>query len=260
MDATDLHLMTGSYVLGALDEPDQHAFKAHLAECTACTQEVRELEATAALLGSAEAVAPPARLRARVLAETRAIPQRGGVEPAAADLAAAVGGDDASPLRRRLPAVTAVAAVLLVVVSLVLGAWALSLRRTEQRLSAEASRIGTVLTAPDAATTSGSLTSGGQGAVVSPVPTEPGCSSARGSRVPRPGGPISCGTSTRPGQPGRPVCSARRATDRPSCDSTVAGVVNHRRADARSRAAAGRHPPPRPSSRCRSRASDAVAP
>lgn len=67
-----------AYALGALDDDERAAFEAHLATCDACAAEVRAHAEVAALLPYALVdEAPPASLRARVLAaaqpEVRAI-------------------------------------------------------------------------------------------------------------------------------------------------------------------------------------------
>ncbi len=70
----DLHTLTGAYAVNALSDTERAAFETHLVRCESCAEEVAELSATAAHLGAAAEFAPPAHLRARVLAaaaETR---------------------------------------------------------------------------------------------------------------------------------------------------------------------------------------------
>ena len=64
----DPHVLTGSYALDALAEPERRSFERHLAHCASCQAEVRGLRETAARLALAKALRPPPRLRARVLA------------------------------------------------------------------------------------------------------------------------------------------------------------------------------------------------
>ncbi|UJW29838.1 anti-sigma factor [Saccharothrix sp. AJ9571] len=71
----DLHMMTGAYALDALPEFENAAFERHLGICSACSQEVRELRATAARLGAATAVDPAAELKRAVLAHIRGVRQ-----------------------------------------------------------------------------------------------------------------------------------------------------------------------------------------
>lgn len=73
------------YALGALDENDRVAFEAHLASCDLCEREVRELRDVAGLLATAaRPVAPPARLRDRIMADARAVRPIATASPAAA--------------------------------------------------------------------------------------------------------------------------------------------------------------------------------
>ena len=67
MTTSDLHTLTGAYALHALDEEERGRFERHAVDCEACAQEVRELTATAARLGLAEAAVPAPELRTRVL-------------------------------------------------------------------------------------------------------------------------------------------------------------------------------------------------
>ncbi len=66
---TDLHQLTGAYVLDSLDDLERRAFERHLAECEDCRTEVRELSETVAELGAGDALAPPEGLRDSVMAE-----------------------------------------------------------------------------------------------------------------------------------------------------------------------------------------------
>jgi anti-sigma-K factor RskA len=72
---TDIHTLAGAYVLNAIDDLDRARFNRHLAECPACSAEVAELTETIAVLTEASAEAPPAGLRAHVLARAAATPQ-----------------------------------------------------------------------------------------------------------------------------------------------------------------------------------------
>jgi anti-sigma factor RsiW len=71
----DVHALTGAYVLDAVPEFERAAFERHLAECDACTQEVRELQETATRLGQAAAAEPPSHLRGQVLARISQVRQ-----------------------------------------------------------------------------------------------------------------------------------------------------------------------------------------
>lgn len=67
MTGPDVHMLTGAYVVDALEEFERRQFEAHLAECPDCAREVDELRATAARLGVAVVEQPPEHLRQRVL-------------------------------------------------------------------------------------------------------------------------------------------------------------------------------------------------
>jgi anti-sigma-K factor RskA len=154
MSDADLHLLTGAYAADAMSADERRAFEEHLPRCQSCAQEVRELLATAAVLGAAASQSPPPSLRSSVLAEARITPQVASLDAARA-----------RRLRRMSTALAAVAAVLAVVV-IALGTWAASLRGTADTAVAQAAAITQVLTANDAATSSGDIAGGGRGTVV----------------------------------------------------------------------------------------------
>jgi anti-sigma-K factor RskA len=99
--STDLHTLSGAYAIDALSPAEAEEFEKHLDGCAACRDEVRELQDAAARMGASEAIAPPAGLKARVLAAADQQPQlRPKVTPIdarrsrrwAPRVAAAVGG------------------------------------------------------------------------------------------------------------------------------------------------------------------------
>lgn len=62
------------YALGALDESDRVSFEAHLASCSVCAAEVRELrDVTGVIAGGIKQLTPPPALRERILANARAV-------------------------------------------------------------------------------------------------------------------------------------------------------------------------------------------
>ncbi|MCI0685990.1 MAG: anti-sigma factor [Sporichthyaceae bacterium] len=73
----DIHTLTGAYATNALPAEERVDFERHLRMCEACGSEVRELQATTALLGVAAAMPPPPALKARVMAEIVQIRQLG---------------------------------------------------------------------------------------------------------------------------------------------------------------------------------------
>ncbi|RZQ63284.1 hypothetical protein EWH70_16230 [Amycolatopsis suaedae] len=161
-----MHALTGAYALDALTEHERAQFERHLAECPSCAQEVRELTATAARLGSAVAEEPPPALRDRVLAEigdTRQVP------PIAA----------ADRVRRRAGAprwavwVSAAAAVAGLAAAGIFGGIALDRQGdldAAQRQLADARQryapMGQLLAAPDVRTVHAVSATGGSGTVL----------------------------------------------------------------------------------------------
>lgn len=128
------HQLTGAVALDAVGPTERKRFERHLGDCSACTQELYELQETAALLSRASATPPPAGLRERVLdevARTRQLPPPTRVTTV-----------DRSP-RRRVAAAAAIAAVLLLAVSV--GAALLErahdVRRAEVLAAADATRF-----------------------------------------------------------------------------------------------------------------------
>ncbi len=165
MTAGDLHTLTGAYALNALSTREAEEFSRHLAECEACTQEVRELRETAARLALAAAEVPPARLRARVmeaLPKVRQLPP-GGRGSTVVPFAA-------RRRRRRLPYLAAAACLAL---AAVVGGVTLGAQHEVDRQRARAARaeqqaaaLSTLLAAPDATFRTTALTGGGTGTIV----------------------------------------------------------------------------------------------
>jgi len=69
----DIHTLSGAYVLDAVEPDEREAFELHLAECEACRDEVAALQKAAVSLAPLEA--PPASLRAKVIAAAERTPQ-----------------------------------------------------------------------------------------------------------------------------------------------------------------------------------------
>ncbi|MFC6154590.1 anti-sigma factor [Nocardioides yefusunii] len=63
----DIHLLTGAYVLDALDPLEDAEFESHLTRCPDCAEEITSFMEVTARLAASETVAPPAALRAQVL-------------------------------------------------------------------------------------------------------------------------------------------------------------------------------------------------
>jgi len=69
----DTHDLTAAYALHALDAEEREAYEQHLAQCARCRDELAQLqESAAALAWAVDAPAPPAALRAKILAEATA--------------------------------------------------------------------------------------------------------------------------------------------------------------------------------------------
>ena len=146
----DLHTLTGAYAADALSETERLAFERHLDACPACDQEVRELSETAARLGSAVALPPPAALWDRVRAEAAATRQQPPVAdptPLSGRGAALAGGRG---VRRRFPPLLAAAAALLVAAAISVTALNLGLPGQGGRSEGPVDLVAAVLSAPDA--------------------------------------------------------------------------------------------------------------
>jgi anti-sigma-K factor RskA len=65
----DIHHLSAAYALDALDARERAAFEAHYPSCDVCRADVLDFRSTLAVVAEAEAVAPPADLRRRVLDE-----------------------------------------------------------------------------------------------------------------------------------------------------------------------------------------------
>lgn len=164
MITADLHTLTGAYALHALAPQERADFERHLEACPACSQEVRELAATAARLGQAVTVTPPPGLKEVVLrriATERQDPPR--VTPQSRPGGGAARGRALS--RFALAACLAAAAAFGGV-----AVWqhqeARDAQRQAQASQQRAEALAMVLAAPDAKITTGKLTDGATGTVV----------------------------------------------------------------------------------------------
>lgn len=137
----NLHALTGAYVLDALGPDETAAFEAHLRSCGDCRDEVTELRATAARLGSAVAAPPPESMRASVLAAVARTPQAG--RPAPVEHPGVTRRRSARPW----PAVAAAAAV---VAAAVIGGTAVQRERDARAEADLMSAALHVVAAPDA--------------------------------------------------------------------------------------------------------------
>ncbi|MFE9413254.1 anti-sigma factor domain-containing protein [Streptomyces sp. NPDC006704] len=182
MTSADLHTLTGAYALNALLADEREEFERHLAACGPCTQEVRELAATAGRLGLAMTTTPPAALKADVLRRIRAVrqeaPRTGPSLPAAVRTG-----------RRRALTRYALAACLAAAVGLGgVAAWqhqqADTAREQARAAQSRAEQLADVLAAPDAKATHGRL--GGDAAGTLVVARSRNQAVFLSSRLPRP--------------------------------------------------------------------------
>ena len=162
----DSHVLSGSYVLDALSEPERDSFERHLQHCPLCADEVRGLRETAARLGLAKTVDPPPQLRPRVLAaayRTRQLPPPAS-ERIGLDRRRAQHGVRLRPLIPRLAGTLAAAAVVVVAT---LGINQAVTRHQPGGARTASAAISRVVTAPDARTETERTSVGGTVTVVS---------------------------------------------------------------------------------------------
>lgn len=157
MTEHDVHTLTGAYAADALPDDERRTFDDHLDQCTACRQEVAELSATTARLGTAVAAPAPPAMRARVLAEVSRTRQ---ISPLVTSLAAR---RDALPWYRQP---VGIAASFLLVVALGLGALATTENRRADRAEQTAAGIAAVATDPGRGESTHTVSSGGSGMVI----------------------------------------------------------------------------------------------
>lgn len=73
MTAHEIHALAGAYAVGAVDDLERARFEAHLAVCAECRAEVDSLQDATLLLTELTAVAPPAAVREKVLADIKKV-------------------------------------------------------------------------------------------------------------------------------------------------------------------------------------------
>ena len=172
-DAPDIHALSGAYALGALDADEAAAFEGHLESCASCRDEVRSLTDATSSLADVVATPAPDRLRASVLAgisEVRPLPPVVPADPDPATTSPDQDDDELAPRRRdrsrRSSRWLAVAAAVLAVVA-VGAVWrTVALTAQVDSVTASAAAVSSVITAPDATTVTGSVSTGGRAAVV----------------------------------------------------------------------------------------------
>ena len=145
----DLHTLSGAYAVNALSAEEAESFAHHLEHCSACRDEVRELQAAAARMGASEAVAPPEALKARVLAAADRQPQ---LPPKVTSI------EQARSRRWTSKLVGAAAAVVLVVAAGI----GISRMQSSDEAPPVAGPVAQVFEAPDAHTTTVTTANGGR--------------------------------------------------------------------------------------------------
>ena len=173
-----IHLLTGAYAVDALDPDERAEFEGHLDGCADCRDELTGLIETAARLGSAAAITPPASLKAAVLGQIDSVRQLPPLVAEASDAAVSRGsasaGEAGSPRIapviplgvRRTNRILAVAAAFLGLAAASLGVLLASSHARSDELAARTQSVALVLTAPDAKTVTGDIAGGGRGAVI----------------------------------------------------------------------------------------------
>ena len=156
---SDIHVLSGAYAVDALDDLERARFERHLAECPACREEVAGLSEASALLATDAEVAPPATLRARVLADiatVRPLPPQVAVGPPPPAV------PPARQTRRRRWTVLVAAAAAVAAVGAGAVVWQQWGAETQQVTSA----ADRVLQAPDAGTVTVPLAGGGRATLI----------------------------------------------------------------------------------------------
>lgn len=132
----DLHSLMAPYALHALDPHERARFEAHLDQCADCQSELLGFLATAARLGEAEHLTPPAGMRDRLITAVTSIPQERPVVTMRAQRG----------LRRTLPRLAMAAAFLVGTVGV--GGYVVERENASEQVAAR-DAIATVLAADD---------------------------------------------------------------------------------------------------------------
>ena len=202
--ADDLHVLTGSYALDALPEPERAEFERHLQHCPSCDAEVRGLRETAARLAMAQALQPPPGMEQRVLAasyRTRQLPPlstdrlrtaRDHRRTARDHRRTARDHRRAQVARRFAPGrmprrVAAFAAAASVAAAVALGITQVSTQHQLESTRSSEAAIARVVTAPDARIEKTRTTAGGSVTVVASATLREAVVTATGMVSPPPG-------------------------------------------------------------------------
>jgi anti-sigma factor RsiW len=142
---SDIHALSGAYVVDALHDLERAEFERHLAGCASCRTEVDSMRDAASHLADLSSTPPPADLRAKILDEVQTVrplrPQT--VSPTRS--------------RRRIPALAAAAALVVGLGTGVTAVW-----RPWEPDTVQLSLADRVRQAPDAQTWTQALPAGGR--------------------------------------------------------------------------------------------------
>jgi anti-sigma factor RsiW len=158
---SEIHSLSGTYAIDALNDLERAAFERHLANCDSCQAEVDSLQAAAAHLAETTAATPPADLRARILADApsvRPLPPRVSA-PRVSERGVSIRDESAQSRtwRQRIPAIAAAAALIAGI-----GAGATAIWQPWQQETVQLTLADRVRQAPDARTWTQGLPDGGQ--------------------------------------------------------------------------------------------------
>ncbi|GAA2943908.1 anti-sigma factor [Streptomyces enissocaesilis] len=163
MSEERMHALTGAYALNAVADGEREMVERHVRDCPECTQEVRELTATAARLGTAVAAAPPPRMKHQVITSIQAVRQM----PPQVTAAEVV----RRPVRaRRMSRLLLAACVAAATAFPGAAVWQFEEARQAgqhaQRVRAQSGDLARVLAAPDARTVVATVKGGGRATVI----------------------------------------------------------------------------------------------
>ena len=190
----DLHVLSGSYALDAVSEPERDSFERHLQHCPLCADEVRGLRETAARLGLAKTLDPPPQMQPRVLAaayRTRQLPPPGGEHISLEHRRARVtwlftgrprGARRHAPRQPRVPRRAAALAAASLVIVVAIGITQTWTGHQPGGAPAASAAISRVITAPDARTETMQTSAGGTVTVVVSAGQQAAVVSATGMR------------------------------------------------------------------------------
>lgn len=151
---TEVHALSGAFVLDALDERERASFTRHMEACESCSLEVAELRETAARLADDVWSVPPPRMREAVLARVAVTRQEPPLRRSRAS----------RPHRQSWRHRTTMALVAASMVGLAALSGVFIVQK--QQGDSERAKIEAVLSAPDAALRTSPLANGGHLTVV----------------------------------------------------------------------------------------------